>query len=193
MMLLGETPYTPCYVRNEFLFDEQKGFGEFTPAIVFAFRAEPSRVPMFQVMLESGAQWARVPVHMICSKPCEPLPLEQTCWWDSYGYEFSVVALPFLKNHSVTALGRDKVIREGNYLFTVDWMKTGWSEIADQHKNHHVIALDSGQWIAYPNNRLVWHDNAWITPAPNKEWQTPTRDYFVEGRSMNAQVREILK
>jgi hypothetical protein len=58
MMLLGETPYMPCYVRNQFLFNEQKGFGEFTPAVVFAFRAEPARVPMFQVMLESGAQWA---------------------------------------------------------------------------------------------------------------------------------------
>ena len=125
MMLLGETPYTPCYVRSEFLFNEQKDFGEFTPAVVFAFRAEPARVPMFQVMLESGAQWARVPIHMICSKPCESLPIEQVCWWDSYGYEFSVVALPFLKNHAVTALGRDKVIRKGNYLFTIDWMTTG--------------------------------------------------------------------
>jgi hypothetical protein len=93
------------------------------------------------------------------------------------------VALPFLKNHSVTALGRDKVIRKGNYLFTVDWMKTGWSEVAHQHKNHHIIALESGPWIAYPNNRLVWHDESWIAPNPDREWQTPTRDYFVEGMS----------
>ena len=111
MTLLGETPYLPCFVRNEFLFDEQTGHGEFTPAVVFAFRAEPARVPMFQVMLDSGAQWARVPIHMICSKPCAPLPVEQSCWWDSYGYEFTVVALPFLKGHAVTALGRDGQIR----------------------------------------------------------------------------------
>lgn len=97
MILLGDTPYTPCFVRNEFLFDEKRGHGEFTPAVAFAFRAEPARVPMFQVMLDSGAQWARVPVHMICSKPCDPLPVEQSCWWDSYGYEFTVIALPFLK------------------------------------------------------------------------------------------------
>jgi hypothetical protein len=78
-------------------------------------------------------------------------------------------------------LGRDGQIRKGNYLFTVDWMQTGWSETPDQHKNHHIIALESGPWIAYPNNRLVWHDPSWITPAPNREWQTPTRNYSVEG------------
>jgi hypothetical protein len=60
MTLLGETPYTPCYIRNEFLFDEQKGHGKFTQAIVFAFRAEPARAPMFQVMLESGACEAKL-------------------------------------------------------------------------------------------------------------------------------------
>ena len=181
MNLLGETPQTPCFIRNEFLFDEQAGHGEFSCAMVFAFRAEPARVPMFQAMLESGAQWARVPIHMICSKPCDPLPLEQSCWWDSYGYEFTAVALPFLKNHAVTALGRDGVVRSGRYLFTIDWMLTGWSEVPDQHKNHHIIALDTGQWIAYPNNRLVWHDPAWITPAPNSQWTPPTRSYSVEG------------
>ncbi len=124
MNLLGETPHLPCFVRNEFFYDEQKGHREFTPGVVFAFRAEPARVPMFSVMLENGAQWARVPIHLMCSTPCDPLPLEQSCWWDSYGYEFTVVALPFLKNHSVTALGRDGIIRAGNYLFTVDWMQT---------------------------------------------------------------------
>ena len=181
MILLGETPYIPCFIRNEFFFNEERGRGEFTEAVLFGFRAEPGRSLFFQVMLSSGAQWARVPIHMVCSQPCDPLPLDQCCWWDSYGYEFQVVALPFLKDHLVTALGRDGIIRTGNYLFTIDWMQSGWSEIPDQHKNHHVIVLKTGQWIAYPNNRLVWHDPSWITPAPNREWKTPTKVYRVEG------------
>lgn len=180
MMLLGDTPYTPCVVRNEFLFDEQHGQGKFTEGVVFAFRAEPGAVPMFSIMLRSGAQWARVPIHKICSKPCDPLPLEQSCWWDSYSYNFEVIRLAFLRGHSVTALGRDGISRTGNYLFTIDWMVTGWSEIPDQHKNHHVIALQTGQWIAYPNNRLIWLDSSWITPAPNAKWKSPTKHYSVE-------------
>ena len=180
MILIADTPYLEVFIRKEFLYDEADHVGEFVPAVVFGFRAEPARGPMFQVMLESGAQWARVPIHKICSKPCDPLPLEQCIWWDNYGYEFVVHSFDFLKNMTVTALGRDKIIRKGKYLFTIDWAKTGWSEVADQHKNHHVIALDTGPWIAYPNNRLVWHDPSWIAPAPDKEWRTPTRSYSVE-------------
>ena len=44
MTLLGETPYTRCFLRNEFLYDEQKGHNEFTPGVVFAFRANPPKV-----------------------------------------------------------------------------------------------------------------------------------------------------
>jgi hypothetical protein len=60
-------------------------------------------------------------------------------------------------------------------------MKTGWSETPDQHKNHHIIVLQTGQLIAYPNNRLVWLDPSWIEPAPDKNWKTPTKAIFVEG------------
>ena len=185
MTLIGETPYIPCYVRNEFFHNEESGYeSSSTKAIVFGVRAEPSRVPMFQVMLDNGAQWARVPIHMINSnQDCPRLPLELACWWDCSGYEFQVVSFPFLKNHRVNAIGRDGVFRMGTYLFTLDWMKTGWSEIPDQHKNHHIIELDSGQWIAYPNNRLIWQDESWITPLTErpKDWKTPTGIYTVEG------------
>lgn len=179
--LIADTPLFEVMVRSEFFYNEENHFDEFTPAVVFGFRAEPARVPMFQIMTEHGAQWARVPIHMICTKKCEKLSIENSVWWDSYGYDFSLHSFAALKNHYVTALGRDGIIRKGNYLFTIDWMKTGWSEIPDQHKNHHIIALETGQWIAYPNNRLVWHDKSWITPAPSAEWKTPTKDYFVEG------------
>jgi len=147
--LLSDTPLCQVLIRSEFFYDQKTHHGEFTPSIVFGFRAEPARVPMFQIMTEHGAQWARVPIHMIVSKPCDPLPIEQCCWWDSYGYDFSIHSFAALKNHSVTALGRDGIIRRGNYLFTIDWMRSGWSEISDQHKNHHIIALETGPWIAY--------------------------------------------
>jgi hypothetical protein len=177
--LIAATPYTPALVRNSF-FDPNSS--EFTKCIVFGFRAEPGCVPMFQVMLDNGAQWARVPIHMLVSKSCEELPIETICWWDCYGYDFSIIAFPFLKDHQVEAIDPDGVFRMGNYLFTVDWMKTGWSEIPDQHKNHHIIALASGQWIAYPNNRLIWHDKSWITPLTErpKNWRSPTQTYSAE-------------
>lgn len=179
MTFLVDTPYVTAYVRNEFLFDEQEGHGEFTPCTVFGFRAEPARVPLFQVMLDNGAMWARVPIHMLCNKPCAALPIDISCWWDSFSHHCTVHAFAFLKNHAVSCLGRDKEVRRGNYLFTVDWQGR-WAEAPDQHKNHHVIALDSGQWIAYPNNRLIWEDPSWIKPSKIPAWKSPTRNYYCE-------------
>lgn len=180
MSFIVDTPYTTAYVRNEFLFDEQEGHGQFTLCTVFGFSAEPGRVPMFQIILESGAQWARVPVHMLCSQPCEPLPLNLSVWWDSYSRHCAVHEFAFLRNHAVECLGRDGQVRKGNYLFTVDWSHGGWSEVPDQHKNHHIIALKTGQWVAYPNNRLLWRDPSWITPGPLAKWRAPSRIYSAE-------------
>ena len=187
MTFLVNTPYITAYIRNEFLFDEQEGHGEFTPCTGFGFRAEPARVPLFQVMLQNGAMWARVPIHMLCNKPCNALPIDIACWWDSFSHHCTVHAFAFLKNHAVLCLGRDKEVRRGNYLFTVDWQGL-WAEAPDQHKNHHVIALDSGQWIAYPNNRLIWEDPSWIKPSKIPAWKSPTRNYSCEFLSTNKET-----
>ena len=188
MSFLLDTPYTPCFIRNQFFFDEQEGHGEFTHGFVFGFRAEPQGVPVFQVMLENGAQWARVPVHMICSKPCDPLPLDICVWWDSFGRCSTVHQFNFLKNMPVDCYGRDKITRRGNYIFTIDWAKDGWSEIPDQHKNHHIISLNTGQWVAYPNNKTIWPDASWIKPDVNFKWKSPSKSYSVESNPINYSI-----
>ena len=181
MNFWADTPYITAYVRNEFLYDQQKGHGEYTLCTVFGFRAEPMRVPMFQIMLESGAQWARIPIHALCSKPCDQLPLRLCVWWDSFSRNCQVKEVPFLRNHRVKAIGRDGVQGGGTYLFTVFWCDGGWSEVPDQSKDHHIIALDDGQWIAYPNNRLLWVDPSWINGEVPRDWHSPSTNYSVEG------------
>ena len=175
-----DTPYVTAYVRNEFLYDQQSGHGEFTECTVFGFRAEPMRVPMFQIMTASGAQWARIPIHALCSKPCPAISLQIACWWDSFSRFCEVREVQFLRNHRVQAIGRDGVKRPGVYLFTVFWANGGWSEISDQSKDHHIIALDNGQWIAYPNNRLLWVDESWISGDVPRDWKSPSTSYSVE-------------
>jgi len=78
------------------------------------------------------------------------------------------------------AIGRDGAKRPGVYLFTVFWANGGWSEISDQSKDHHIIALDGGQWIAYPNNRLLWVDPSWIGGDVPRDWKSPSTSYSVE-------------
>jgi len=180
MSFMVDTPYVTAYIRNEFLYDHTQGEGEFTECTVFGFRAEPARVPMFSVMLNNGAQWARTPIHALCSKPCPAMSLQIACWWDSFSRFCDVREMQFLRNHRVKALGRDGVQRPGVYLFSVFWADGGWSEIPDQSKDHHIIALDSGQWIAYPNNRLLWQDPSWIGGELPRGWKSPSTNYSVE-------------
>jgi len=175
------TPYTPALVRDEFLFDQKQGHNEFTEVTVFGFRAEPMRVPMFQVMTATGAQWARIPIHALCARPCDPLPLRLACWWDSFSRHCQALEVPFLRNHRVEAIGRDNVKRPGRYLFSVFWADGGWSEISNQSKDHHIIALDAGQWVAYPNNRLLWADPSWIEGEVPRGWRSPSDNYTAEG------------
>jgi len=162
MRSLGNTPIIDALVRNEFLFDQKQGRGEFTGCYIMGFCAVPGRVPSFQIMLENGSQWARVPIHMLVTEPCDPLPLADLVYWDCYGYEFEVVRLDFLRGMRCRNVLNAAVV--GSYVFTVDWLIEGFSEIPDQHKNHHVIALESGHIAAWPNNRVQWLDPSWIKP-----------------------------
>lgn len=190
--LLADTPTIEAYLRDEFVHDGQKGHGSFTFCYIIGFRAEPARVPTFQVVTEQGAQWARVPLHMLCAKPCAPLPLNEVVWWDCYGYEFAVHQFGFLRGHAVTALCRSGEKRRGVYRLTIDWMG-GLGEIADQHKQHHLIALESGQFIAFPNNRLLWHDESWIKGLEGPpDWLPHSESYSVEEGLFGAYKRRVL-
>jgi hypothetical protein len=59
------------------------------------------------------------------------------------------------------------VKRQGNYLFTLDWshenrsmLDTNFSE-TPEHKCGHLFKMDNGNFFIYPNNRIIWMDNAW--------------------------------
>lgn len=178
--LIADTPILEAYVRNKFFHDGDAAKDGYTFCYVYGFRAEPVKTPTFQVMTQQGAQWARVPIHMLCEKPCDELPLNLCTWWDCYGYDFTVHRFDFLRGHTCSAHGRDDKMRRGVYRFTVDW-EGGFGEVPDQHKQHHIIGLESGQLIAYPNNHLVWHDESWITGIEGKpDWIPHTTSYSVE-------------
>ena len=63
-------------------------------------------------------------------------------------------------------LGLDKKFYHGKYIFTIDWaspetniLDTEHSEIPQEHKCAHILALDNGNYAAQPNNRILWHVN----------------------------------
>jgi hypothetical protein len=97
------------------------------------------------------------------STPMEHQDLEDLQLWNSFSYYPSVTVFDFLSGQRCKYLGKNKKFYHGEYLFTIDWahpesniVDTEHSEIPDQHKCGHVLALDNGNYAIQPNNRILW-------------------------------------
>ena len=74
--LNANLPIINCLIRNEFLFNHEKGHGEFTPADVHSVASIQGRSPLFEAFLENGVNWTRRPIHAFAwNKKAEVLPL----------------------------------------------------------------------------------------------------------------------
>lgn len=181
MHLLDDTPFTYCLVRNEFLHNQEHGHGDYTEACIFGVVALEGRVPLFSAMLRNGAQWARLPLHAFCFQPCEPLPLTALCLWDSLSYDVTAHEYGFLSTLRADVFCGDGVTRPGEYLFTLDWCKSSYSEMPDQHKQHTLLRLDTGHIAAMPGNRLRWKEPSWIRPYTDRpEYKVNTYSWTTE-------------
>ena len=80
-------------------------------------------------------------------------------------------------------------VRQGIYLFTLDWsfenramLDTNFSE-TPEHKCGHVFKMDNGNYFIYPNNRIIWMDNAWTFNRikSNPGYKIDLNIYSIEG------------
>ncbi len=158
MYLNADVPYFRAYIKNEFLYNFEQGHGEFTEGYVFGVCAMEGRCLSFHVLLETGAQWARLPVHAIVfQKEAPSLELKYIQPWDCPSYHVAVTAYSYLRNMPTKVLlGNGQMVR-GNYLFTVDYAEMAFAE-NDEHKCSHLIKTENGLLIAQPNNRCLWGD-----------------------------------
>ena len=88
-------------------------------------------------------------------------------------------------------LGLDKKFYHGQYLFTIDWahpdtniLDTEHSEIPQEHKCAHILALDNGNYAAQPNNRLLWHINSFTTDTSWPDYKVQTTYWDAEATKM---------
>jgi hypothetical protein len=76
----------------------------------------------------------------------------------------------------------------GTYMFTLDWawenksvLNTNFSE-TPEHKCAHMFKMDDGNFFAYPNNRIIWYDDAWTKDriSGNPGYKIDMTEYSVE-------------
>ena len=186
------------WVRSEILHGLEEGFGEFEECVIFGVTSVPSRALMFSILCESGAQWARIPIHMLHhQKPDrDPHDLPMLQCWDSYGWDFSLVEYEYLREMGCKYRTPDGEFIPASYWFTLDHTDNGFSLHPPQHKCYHFLLLEdgSGQIAAMPNNRILWQDDSFtVKDTPIKYKTMPPVTWHAEEGRRNPQETALTK
>jgi len=192
--LVANLPPIHCFVRKEFLYDDQKGHGEYEPCIWITIKSIRGQAFRIEAYLPNyGALYDKLPLHAFVSRTenldsTKFLPLDVLQIWDCFSYDIAVIQKAFLRNLSCKFYAKDKQFYQGNYMFTVDnaspdlnILDTGYSEWPEDHKSFNFIELDNGQYAAQPNNRCIFLD---ASSNPKEmlfpDFKVCTKKYVVE-------------
>lgn len=191
--LVANIPPVHCYIRKEFLYDFEKGHGEYESCIWVSLKSIRGQAFRIEAYLPRyGALYDKLPLHAFVSRtdnlPRSFLPLDTLQIWDCFSYDITVIQKAFLRNLSCQFYAKDKQMYNGEYMFTVDHaapdlniIDTSYAEWPEDHKSFNFIQLENGQFAAQPNNRCLFFDAA----SNPKEMLFPdfrvcTKKYVVE-------------
>lgn len=196
--VMGAIPYFRCYVRREFTRNLQDGHGDFIPAVAYGIRCVRGHSPWLQTMLmepegdrpnTTGGAAFMVPIEAIVHQPC-PMPQDMTyvCPWDIFSSTFGVVELDFTARGAVYVLPEK---RPGQYLFTVDFTGSDLADDPGQHKSLHFCKIEGGLIGAFPNNRLLWRDDAfWKVLDQKPDFLSLEHEFRAEGQQHVVRPKE---
>lgn len=193
MFLVANIPRVRCFIRKEFLYDFQKGHGEYVPCIWVSIKSMSRRAFFIESYLpEYGALYDKLPLSAYVSRNHDLdeksfLPLDHLQIWDCLSYDLTVIQKSFLANLSGKFYAKNKQWYPGNYMFTVDncasdeYLDVGDSENPEDHKSYNFLELENGQFAAQPNNRCIFLDAA-SNPKELKfpDFKVCTKKYVVE-------------
>jgi hypothetical protein len=162
-------PTFTCWIRNEYLFNHERGRGEFTLCDVHSVASIEKRVPLFEAFLNNGVNWTRRPLMAFCWDTSAPTPKIEDCYyWNCFSPYINVNTRARMAGLSATLIKHNRQRIRGDYMITMDWswedksiVDTNFSE-TPEHKCAHMFKVEDGNFYAYPNNRIIWHDDAWI-------------------------------
>lgn len=189
--LVHNLPPVHVMVRKEYLYDLEKGHGEFTPGMWVSVRSVQGKALYFETLLtEYGALYDKLPLSAFVWKTDHGnLPLDTLQLWDCFDYSITVIQKPILSRCEF--FGKDRLMHPGEYMFTIDTchsesstLNTNFSEEDPEHKTFNIIKLDNGQFAAQPNNRVIWRDSS-LTPENllRPDFKVCTQNYTVETAS----------
>tara|TARA_Y200000002_G_scaffold378288_1_gene385364 strand:+ start:1391 stop:2032 length:642 start_codon:yes stop_codon:yes gene_type:complete len=186
--LVHPLPPIDVMVRKEYLYDLEKGHGEYTPGVWISVKSTMYKALYFETLLtEYGALYDKLPLSAFVWKtPHGDLPLDTLQLWDCFDYHLTVIEKPILARCEF--FGKDKNMHPGEYMFSIDnahpdasVLDVNYSEHDPEHKSFNIIKLDNGQYAAQPNNRVIFRDSS-LTPSNllQPDFKVCTQNYAVE-------------
>ena len=188
-----------CKVRTEYLYDMDETRKGERDCVIFGITSITGRAILFNIMLSNGACYWRLPISSVFQKhfsrkQVPDMRLDELQLWNCFSYYPSVHRFDWLDGIDGKFRGKDKKFYPGTYLFTVDWghpesniLNTEHSEIPQEHKCAHILALTNGNYAGQPNNRILWHvnsytvDNDWPDfKVQNTVWDCESSDWVTE-------------
>jgi hypothetical protein len=172
-----------AFVRAEFLYDQQRGHGEFVTCVVYGISSLPGRAWGLSAMLDNGALVQHLPVSAITftNQPDKTYPLDYLQVWSCYGWEFTTHEYDFLSEMPVWAYLKNGVWESGRYLFTAAPYGDMYSMTPDQHKHFNFVQLDCGLLASLPGNRMMVWDSSFVDrPTERPKYLTNTHVWHVE-------------
>lgn len=160
--LNANVPPIDCYVRGNFLRNQEDSHDKYFPCVIFGVSSVQNRSPLFHFMMEDGGLWWRMPINAFCKEPGTPeVDLHELVLWNSFSPNVAVTKFANLTNLKMSYRDRNRNVVKGKYLFTLDWhnpesnrLDDGYSETPNEHKCGHVIQRDDGNFAIQPNNRV---------------------------------------
>ena len=193
MFLVANLPPTKVYIKKEYLYDHQKGHGEFVEGVWITVKSIQGRALYFETYLpEYGALYDKLPISAFVTSPNikDSLGLEELELWDAFSYHITVIEKKNL-GERCKYLAPSKKWYYGKYLFTIDSchadtniLNVSYSEVPEEHKSFNILELDNGHYAAQPNNRVLFYDKS-LTPAETlqPDFKVSTEYYSDENKT----------
>ena len=99
--LVHNLPLTNLYVKKEYLYDLEKGHGEYTPGVWISLKSVIGKALYFETLLtEYGALFDKLPISAFVWKTDidleDQLPLDALQLWDCFDYNITIIRKPIL-------------------------------------------------------------------------------------------------
>ena len=191
--LVANLPPIKVHVKKEYLYDHEKGHGEFVEGVWITVKSIQGRALYFETYLpEYGALYDKLPISAFVNSPDikDSLGLEELELWDAFSYHITLIEKKNL-GERCKYLAPSKKWYYGKYLFTIDSchadtniLNVSYSEVPEEHKSFNILELDNGHYAAQPNNRCLFYEKS-MTPSKmlQPDFKVSTEYYSVENKS----------